>query len=127
MYPDLFGHLFVVIDDYENLCYLMTRFLEVDGYTVNGFSNPLEALEYINEEGSNLSLVLSDVVMPALSGPELAAQVKEVHPSLPFLFVSGYTAGNLQEEEGFAPEFFLSKPFTHDSLAQAVAQALLKY
>ncbi|NRA40135.1 MAG: PAS domain S-box protein [Planctomycetes bacterium] len=116
----------VVVDDYENLCYLMTRFLEVDGYIVTGFSNPLEALDYIVKEGSELALVVSDVVMPTLSGPDLAAQIKEVHPQIPFLFVSGFTEGNLQEDENFTPEFFLPKPFSHDDLTQAVANAVAK-
>jgi FixJ family two-component response regulator len=68
--------------------------------------------------------MLSDVVMPGMSGPELVAQVWLAHPALPTIFMSGYTG--LTIERGKIPDgvTVLEKPFTSERLDEAIREAL---
>jgi FixJ family two-component response regulator len=68
--------------------------------------------------------MLSDVVMPGMSGPELVAQVWRARPELPTIFMSGYTG--LTMERGQIPDgvTVLEKPFTGDRLEEAIREAL---
>ena len=71
----------------------------------------------------DVRLLLSDVVMPDVTGPELVARVRTTRPTLPVLFVTGYV-GDAAERDSFAGEAVLRKPFTLPALARAVSGAL---
>ena len=85
--------------------------------------NPLEAETLVErrlaEGGSGFDLILSDVLMPQLTGPELVAQLKQRWPDLSVLFVTGY-AGDASEVESFGDHDVLRKPFTLTALDQAI-------
>jgi two-component system, cell cycle sensor histidine kinase and response regulator CckA len=74
---------------------------------------------------AQFDLLLSDVVMPEMSGPELARRLREERPGLPVLYMSGYTDDVLDESELAHPSTgFIRKPFTNPGLIGAVADTL---
>jgi CheY-like chemotaxis protein len=89
------------------------------GYRVVAAPGGAEGLDLVRSPSVRIDLLVTDVVMPGMSGPELASRAREVRPDLPVLFVSGYpqaTAGGKAA--------VLAKPFTVESLAASVRAAL---
>jgi CheY-like chemotaxis protein len=112
----------LVVEDENAVRDLVRRVLERDGYTVLPAALPSEAAAVLAGEG-RIDLMLTDVVMPEMSGYELAAHAHEHRPDLPTLFMSGYALG----AAGPVPDpdaVFLKKPFAPAELAEAVRDAL---
>lgn len=99
--------------------------LERQGYTVLATSDPREAVSLALEYGDRIDLLLTDVIMPGMSGRDLANQLLGSQPHLNCLFMSGYTA-DIIARHGVLDEglHFLQKPFSAQSLAAAVRKAL---
>ncbi len=95
--------------------------LERHGYTVLEAANGRQALELARQHTGPIHLVLADVVMPEMGGPELAKQFGARHPSVPVLFMSGYPNHSGQQE---GPAAYLQKPFTSATLLTQVRAAL---
>jgi PAS domain S-box-containing protein len=110
----------LVVEDDSGLRKVTVRILEQHGYEVLVADGPTTALELARQRGSEIDLVVTDVVMPEMSGPQLAAHLGQTLPELPVLFVSGYTAHPGDLPDGAR---FLSKPFTREGLLRGVAQA----
>ena len=99
--------------------------LETAGYTVVTGPTPKEALRSALDTRAAVDLVLTDVVMPNLSGREAAARVRDVHPGVPVLYMSGYTAEAIGHHGVLeATEHFIQKPFTTEVLLDKVRQVL---
>ena len=115
----------LVVEDDLAVQALTRRLLERQGYTVIVANDGAEALECVAAATDEIALVLTDVVMPAMSGGELAASLAVSHPELAVMFVSGYT-DDVIVRRGLldASATFLQKPFTATSLARAVRDAL---
>ncbi len=115
----------LLVEDEDAVRDLTRRCLEQRGYSVLEAASAEDALELLAKRSSRLDLLLTDVVMPGASGPELAHRLTAERPDLRVLFVSGYpddspaSAGVL--ENGTA---FLQKPFTPDTLARKVRAVL---
>jgi CheY-like chemotaxis protein len=85
--------------------------LEARGYTVITARDGVEALELLaRDDAAEIELLLSDVVMPRMGGPELAARVREQRPSLPVILVSGHTAQAVEHVASDPTLVFLAKP-----------------
>jgi hypothetical protein len=103
----------------------MERILTQGGYTVISAATPDQALGLASARSDAIDVLVSDVIMPGLSGPELASRLRENLPSLRTLFVSGYTAetargrGNLP-----AGSVLLEKPFSRAALLRALRDLL---
>jgi PAS domain S-box-containing protein len=97
--------------------------LESHGYRVVQAHNGDEARRMVERDAS-IALVLTDVVMPQLSGPELAAQLAKTHPDLRVLFMSGYAEDSMLRRENFPHTAIISKPFLPRELAAKVRQVL---
>lgn len=95
--------------------------LEELGHTVFACGSGREALQVLAEQPA-IDLLLTDVVMPEMTGPELAEAVVARRPDLPVIFVTGY-ARDAIDGERFADHAILRKPFTVNALAQAVDAA----
>jgi two-component system, cell cycle sensor histidine kinase and response regulator CckA len=123
--PDLrprLGRILVVEDD-PALAELLQRLLQPAGYTVTVAHSPGAALAVLDT--STVDLVVTDVVMPELTGPELAARIHAQEPGLPIIYTSGYTAGVLGERAHLdADAILVEKPFTRTGLLNAVTRAL---
>jgi two-component system cell cycle sensor histidine kinase/response regulator CckA len=111
-----------VVEDEEALRRVACRLLERAGYVVDSFEDARSFLTALAAAPSPPDLLLSDVVLPGLSGPEAATAARESHPDLRVLFMSGYTAGLLGQHR--VEGEILTKPFTAAILLEAVQRAL---
>ena len=115
------GEVVLVVEDEEAVRGMTARLLESEGYKVLTARDGAEALEAIRSEIGRLDLVIMDAAMPSMNGRELAAQLQELRPGLPVLFMSGYTDDEMVRRGLIEPDHpFLSKPFTLEILAGAV-------
>ena len=118
------GETILVAEDEDSVRELVRTLLDRLGYRVLVASDGLEAVSIAERERPDL--LLTDVIMPGLAGPEVAQRVRELHPGTPILFMSGYTAGAIDRhslvESG---AMLLHKPFTPAVLASAVRTALV--
>jgi cyclic di-GMP phosphodiesterase len=113
----------LVIDDDAVIRDLMSEILREAGYDVVAAATAAEVAEHLTN--SEVDLVVSDIVMPELSGLELLEAVRVHRPSLPVLLVTGAdTYENLSEALTRGADGLVSKPFTHAALRDAVATAL---
>ena len=104
----------------------LTKYLlETLGYTVLPASTPHEAIGLAEQHGDQIHLLLTDVVMPEMYGPDLARRLQSVYPQLKSMFVSGYFSGS-SSMRGILDEdaHFLQKPFNLTDLAAKVRAAL---
>lgn len=115
----------LVAEDEEMVRNLIVRFLTLDGYHVIATTNGAEALRKCEEFEGPIHLVLTDMVMPGMSGYELWQILAEIRPGTKVLCMSGYIGNAVLShsmlEEG---QVFLQKPFTRDSLTRKVREAL---
>jgi two-component system cell cycle sensor histidine kinase/response regulator CckA len=114
----------VVVEDEEAVQPLVVRGLERLGYTVLAAPDGAAAIELMRAT-PKVSLVITDVIMPRVNGRQLYEAVAEVRPSVPVLFMSGYSADTAVLRELVphgAP--FLQKPFSALELAEAVGALL---
>jgi CheY-like chemotaxis protein len=115
----------LVVEDEEPLRRLTRRILESRGYTVFDAADGEEAIRTLASVSSHVDLVLTDVVMPGMSGRELVECLLPVYPWLRVLFMSGYTEDMmLQHRVAELGITVVEKPFTRDDLARAVRNAL---
>jgi CheY-like chemotaxis protein len=115
----------LVVEDSEQLRGLSVQVLREHGYRVLEAANPAEAVAAARAEPDAIHLMVTDVVMPGMSGGALAAQVAGLRPRMRVLFVSGYTAGAAGQHH--IPDkglHFLPKPFSPDALARRVREIL---
>jgi len=116
----------LLVEDEPDLRRVAQRMLEVKGFRVLAASGAAEARALLAQPaGADVRLLLSDVIMPGESGPQLAASLLKSRPQLRVLFMSGYVGDELRTEELVrAGGHLLQKPFTADDLAAKVQQVL---
>ena len=115
----------LVVEDEAGVREIARRLLKSAGYAVLTAANAGEALLCIERQKNPIHLMLVDVVMPTMSGPELVARLAREAPDLRALFMSGYTDDKI-ETHGFSDEslMLLRKPFTREELLSKVRIAL---
>ena len=115
----------LLVEDDEAVRDLAARILRQHGYTVLPASGGAEAELLCRRFEGKIHLLLSDVVMPGMSGAKLARRLRRQRPDIRVLFISGYT-DNAILQHGIlkSTTAFLQKPFTANSLADRVAQIL---
>jgi signal transduction histidine kinase/CheY-like chemotaxis protein len=118
-------HEILVVDDEPALVDLTLQELSALGYTPTGFTNPQQALQAVQRSPTRFSAVVTDEVMPEMSGTQLAAQVLALAPRMPVLLVSGY-GGALLAQRALAVgiQRVLTKPVPRAELSQAIAGLL---
>ncbi len=84
------GEHILLVDDEENLVVLMSQFLERMGYRVTGFTDPTRALDAFQSDPDGYDVVVTDVSMPEMSGPDLARHILLIRPAIPVVMTSGY-------------------------------------
>ncbi len=115
----------LLVEDEEAVRGLTRRCLEATGYTVLQAASAEEALDVASRFDGRLDLLLTDVIMPGVSGPELSTRLLERRPGTRVLYVSGYTDAAMASHvalDGGAS--FLPKPFTPETLARKVREIL---
>ena len=115
----------LVAEDEGQVRHLVSHILRQQGYTVIEAENGADALRLSARYASDIDLLLSDVVMPELNGPELARQLVLLRPQLKMIFMSGYTDEAVFERSGLRSEqTLLQKPFAPEVLAAKVREVL---
>jgi signal transduction histidine kinase/CheY-like chemotaxis protein len=115
----------LVVEDEEAVLTLSRRALETQGYTVLAASGGADAVRIAERHGGTIHLLLTDVVMPGMSGRELAAQLAARRPGLRVVYMSGYPGDTAARAGALAHgTAFLQKPFEPDLLARKVREAL---
>lgn len=112
--------MILVVDDEDTILHLVQSILEGAGYEVRLATRAKEALRILEEERAP-QLLLTDIVMPGLSGIALAAKVHRLMPGLPVIFMTGYAT---DYEEELSGSVCLGKPFTVVQLLTAVKDVL---
>lgn len=113
----------LVVDDNSMLLEMAVELLESAGYNTLAASDPVKALQIADSADAAIDLLVSDVVMPEMSGPELYEQLTRKHTSLPVLFISGYTSDIQLSKDALNDAInFLPKPFTSEQLLTNIQQ-----
>src|SRR5881296_107448 len=115
----------LVVEDEPAVLTLSRRALEAQGYVVLAASDATAALRVVERHGGTIHILVTDVVMPGLSGRELADKLAAQRPGIRVLYMSGYP-GDAVVQHGSLPagSAFLQKPFSPDSLARKVRDVL---
>jgi CheY-like chemotaxis protein len=123
--PERGTETILVVEDEPAVLTLSRRALEAHGYVVLAAANPADAMRVVERHGGTIHLLLTDVVMPGLSGRELADRLSVGSPELRVLYMSGYP-GDAVVQRGSLPSgsAFVQKPFSPDGLAQKVRDVL---
>jgi two-component system, cell cycle sensor histidine kinase and response regulator CckA len=114
----------LLVEDQSAVRAVTRKILERTGYTVLAAASGAEALRLFEARGGEVNVLLTDMVMPEMSGRELASRLRERRPSLRIVFMSGYTEDALLRSGGGEGGFFLQKPFTSADLTGRLREAL---
>ncbi|HEV2206055.1 MAG TPA: CHASE4 domain-containing protein [Candidatus Acidoferrales bacterium] len=113
------------VEDEESVRELVTDYLKAVGYNVLVASNGAQALQMAAAHAGTIEILVTDVVMPRISGRELAAQIAAARPNVKVLYISGYTDDSIFRhgvlEGGVA---YLQKPFNLKAIAQKIREVL---
>jgi signal transduction histidine kinase/CheY-like chemotaxis protein len=115
----------LVVEDEDGVRRLLTHVLHGRGYKVMEAASGEEALRLFEKRGAEIHLVLTDMVMPKMSGRELAEHLRRLRPATKVIYMSGYTADVLARTGALSPGMsFLRKPLHPEVLASKVREAL---
>ena len=126
-HPDLppASETVLLVEDETDLRVLATEILGGAGYAVLAAGGPVEAMERARRHTGPIHLLLTDVVMPEMSGRDLAERLTPAHPEMKVLYMSGYTADAIVHHGVLDPgTALLQKPFTPDALTRKVREIL---
>ncbi|MGH2557349.1 MAG: response regulator, partial [Actinomycetota bacterium] len=119
------GETILVVEDEPQVREVVSRILERAGYEALLASSGREALEVARAHGGRIALMLTDVVMPRMSGRELAERMHRDHPATKVVFMSGYTDDIVAKHGVLADgEMLVEKPFSAEELLGALEEAL---
>lgn len=115
----------LLVEDETPVRIFSTSALASKGYNVLEADCAEAALDIVKKQGKDIDLIVSDVVMPGMSGPDMIKQVTEEYPDVKVIFISGYGEDAFIETYGVERKFnFLSKPYTLKQLATRVKDIL---
>ena len=116
------GEMILLIEDEDQVRQIAARLLRRIGYRVVEASFGLEAIECFTQH--KIDLVITDVVMPGLFGPEVVEELRGLRPDLPVLFTSGYAQEKLNETALDYQTKYLAKPYDEKKLGNAIHKLL---
>ncbi|HEY1173888.1 MAG TPA: response regulator [Verrucomicrobiae bacterium] len=116
--------LVYIVDDEPMIGELVGSFLRMEGMDVEVFSQPKVALAAFQAANPKPSLLLTDFQMPEMSGLELIAACRNLHPSLKTISISGTMTTEDMESSGIKPDRFVRKPFMPSDLRKPMAELL---
>jgi CheY-like chemotaxis protein len=118
--PDGSAETILVVEDQPATAQITRILLESWGYRVIEAHNGAQALEIFGQRGGGVQLLLADVLMPGITGPQLAAELVRRKPDLRVVFMSGYSNDQLPQTDAA----FLPKPFNPGSLSRMIRREL---
>jgi PAS domain S-box-containing protein len=123
--PEVGSETVLLVEDETVVRQLVAEILEMSGYTVLQAGDGPSALELLRRHSGTIELLVTDVVMPGMSGPEVAQAVTSMRPGTQVLYTSGYTDSAIGHHGVLEPDVaFLQKPFSADDLTHKVRRLL---
>ncbi len=120
------GKTILIVEDEESVLKIAKRALAQRGYNILAATNGSDALELCRSHGDAIHLLLTDVILPGINGPELAKSICELRPGIKVLYMSGYTDQVIGNENCIGDNMnFLPKPFLPSELVQRIDEILL--
>ncbi len=114
----------LIAEDEDAVRELASEFVSSAGYTVLTAKDGAEALAIAERSAEPIHVLITDVVMPKMRGPELAKRLKELQAELKIVYMSGYLEYNSGNGQFLEEGFFLQKPFSRNTLVSKVDEAL---
>ena len=114
----------LVVDDEPGVRVMVARMLTLSGYAVVSAQSGEEAISIAQEYAAPLDLLLTDVRMPGMSGPELAQELRKLRPEIKVMYMSAYARDVLPSGVQDSEVPFLNKPFTMRMLALSIVETL---
>jgi two-component system, cell cycle sensor histidine kinase and response regulator CckA len=115
----------LVVDDEDSVRVVVSRVLQAEGYEVLRAREGSEALRELEEIGGAIDLVVTDVVMPGMGGPQLSRELAQRYPAIPVVWMSGHPGEvEFPDELNGKYKAFLLKPVPYDTLLETVARIL---
>ena len=119
------GEHVLVVEDETPVRQILCRVLRQAGFKVFEAENPTDALKRYSDQPERLDLLITDIVMPAMDGYELAELLQAARPALQVLYISGYSPEAYETKGILRPgSHFLQKPFDADVLTQKIQEVL---
>jgi CheY-like chemotaxis protein len=119
------GESILLVDDEPEVLAATRRILDQIGYKVTALTNPLEAVELFEADPAKFQAVVSDLNMPAMSGLDMIAQIRQLRRDLPIILLSGFITDDHRKKSAMDPALrFLDKPARLADLAAAVRFSL---
>jgi two-component system, cell cycle sensor histidine kinase and response regulator CckA len=120
-------HIVVLADDESDIRSFLKRVLTANDFLVHEAADGSEALEVLKTLGASADLLITDIKMPRMDGVALARCVAGLLPTLPVLFISGWTFDLFEAPEWRKPEYaFLQKPFLPKAFISSIEQLLAR-
>lgn len=120
-------HKIMVVDDEPDLLTMVTLYLKAWCFEVEGFSDPLEALEYFKNNSARVSLVITDIRMPSMTGLELAANILKIKPDAKLMLMTAFDVTSLELNANVPiakRQDILKKPFRLAEICNGVKKQL---
>lgn len=116
----------LVVDDDELVSEYLGALLEAESYEVVVKNEPFAALEYFYEHADDFDLIITDQVMPGLTGIEITQEILKIRPSLPVLLITGYSKKiSADNAESFGLSGFFSKPINETLFLDKISNLLV--
>ena len=114
----------LLVDDEPKFVMITQRQLELLGYHLEIFTDPMRALDQFRDAPEKFDLVISDVAMPKMTGEKLISRIRQIRPAIPAILLTGYNEKvDKQTAELIGCEYAI-KPIERDDLAQLVRKTL---
>lgn len=114
----------LVLDDESDIVFTLKRSLEVSGFPVFGFTDPVLALEHFTSNATRYALILADVRMPNMNGLEFAAKVRKLNRRVKIFLMSAFDMKDLAIEPSLGIAALLQKPLSPLQLNEIVSRHL---
>lgn len=118
----------LVVEDNDDILYMISTILRKNSFNVHGFNNPAEAVEHVRGGCREGITILSDVHMPEIEGPKLVEQIKRMRPEMKVIMMSSDTMQKEDFKGILSPSVqvddFLQKPFSVDELLLKIKQSI---
>ena len=115
----------LVVEDQQRVSGVIDRFLSRLGYHVVLAADGAQGLQAAFSADRPVDLILTDVVMPGMSGPELVAELRQRNLMVPVVYMSGHAHEVIEQRGGLGQDaLFIAKPFTVDQVARVIRKAL---
>ncbi len=115
----------LIVEDEDSLRKMICKMFTTNGYKILEAANGAQALSLLEDSEEKIDLLLTDVVMPGMSGKDLADLISERRPDIAVLFMSGYTDDEIVHQGILFPDtYYIQKPFTPEALGKKIRETL---